>query len=200
MSDRLRKQRAKKSRVEGCISLDTFDFKRMELLVPCIARTGSLEWRSGSLPEPLSSASYTLSVGAITGMLRLTYQVKQSGEKRDYAIPMSTTNCHLGGVRWWFHCPLSKEDTSCGRRVRKLYLYDTSFGCRHCHDLTYTSVQESSSRVYAALRRGAHLHEFHDVNGLSISQLGFVLKVLIIGLKRARHISSTNVPSSKQRK
>jgi hypothetical protein len=42
-------------------------------------------------------------------------------------------------------CPLRVDGRSCGRRVGKLYLPPAGgyFGCRHCHDLTYTSCQES---------------------------------------------------------
>jgi hypothetical protein len=62
--------------------------------------------------------------------------------------------------------------------VRKLYLRGKYFGCWHCHDLTYTSTRESDSRVYAALRAGMHLR------GASVSQLGFLLRVLTAGQKR----------------
>lgn len=34
-----------------------------------------------------------------------------------YCIHLETTRPHLGGLRWWFRCPVS------GRRARKLYLY-----------------------------------------------------------------------------
>jgi hypothetical protein len=49
------------------------------------------------------------------------------------------------GLRWWFVCPLIGQGRTCARRVGKLYLPPGSryFGCRHCHELTYTSCQES---------------------------------------------------------
>jgi hypothetical protein len=34
-----------------------------------------------------------------------------------YCIHLETTRPHLGGLRWWFRCPVT------GKRARKLYLY-----------------------------------------------------------------------------
>jgi hypothetical protein len=68
--------------------------------------------------------------------------------------------------------------------VRKVYLSVKYFGCQHCHNLAYRSSQESDSRVYAALRRGEHLHRDGDVQGMSVSQLGLKLKVLTVWQKR----------------
>ena len=62
-------------------------------------------------------------------------------------LPVSLTRTypHFGGVRWWFTCPLILDGERCGRRAGKLYLPPGAghFGCRHCHDLTYRSCQES---------------------------------------------------------
>jgi hypothetical protein len=146
-------QRWSKKRVaEQCHAIDTRDLKRWNLLVPGITnRASSFEWRriSGA-----SSVSYLLSVGAGTGALRLTYSIKSASADLDYTVRLVTTPCHLGGVRWWFICPLTKNGIACNRRVRKLYLCGRYFGCRRCHDLTYRSSQESDSRVYALARAG----------------------------------------------
>src|SRR5262249_14602412 len=63
----------------------------------------------------------------------------------DYAVRLSTTRLGGGGLRWWFHCLLGGENSSCGRRVGKLYLPPGGryFGCRTCHRLTYQSSQQS---------------------------------------------------------
>ena len=71
-----------------------------------------------------------------------------------------------------------------GRRARKLYLGGRYFGCRHCHNLTYTSSQQSDARVYAALRVGIDFTRFDDMCGMSVGQLGFALKVLTAQQKR----------------
>ena len=59
------------------------------------------------------------------------------GNKTDYAdkIPLITTPCNFGGVRYWFECP------DCWSRVGVLYLPrgNVYFRCRHCYNLSYHS-------------------------------------------------------------
>ncbi len=163
--------------VETCTSLDTADLRRLNLLVSGTAyRAGSLTWGRGTERE--SSVGYRLTVGDDGGTLRLLYQLGRPAEPHDYTVRLVSTSCHLGGRRWWFLCPLARNGVGCGRRARKLYLCGRYFGCRRCHNLAYTSSQESDSRVYAALRGGLDLERFADTGGMSVSQLGFALKVL----------------------
>ncbi len=78
--------------------------------------------------------------------VRLHYsQTDYDGEKKDfdYKIPLTTTRCNYGGVRYWFICPLIVDGTHCGRRVGVLYKGRDYFGCRHCHDLIYSSQKEN---------------------------------------------------------
>jgi hypothetical protein len=176
---------SKKAVVEGRYSIDTVTLRRWKLLVPGIAeRAGFFSWRRGDEEKPSCSVSYLLTVGRDSGTLRLLYSMKSLKAELDYPVRLVTTPCHLGGVRWWFICPLSRNGIGCGRRVRKLYLSGKYFGCRNCHRLTYTSSQESDSRVYAALRGGLDLDRFADTEGMSVSQLGFALKVLTFEQKR----------------
>jgi hypothetical protein len=178
-------QRGSKKRVvEACNAIDTADLNRWRLLEPGTNRVGSLEWRRGAEKEPASSVGYTLGVGNGAGVLLLQYQMGQPAERLDYPVRLVTTPCHLGGVRWWFLCPLSLDGVGCGRRVRKLYLRGKYFGCRHCHSLAYRSSQESDSRVYAAVRGGLDYGRFGRIEGMSVAQLGFTLKVLTFEQKR----------------
>jgi hypothetical protein len=178
-------QRGSKKRVvESCNAIDTTDLNRWRLLKAGTNRAGSLEWRRGNEKEPSSSVGYTLAVESGAGTLWLQYQVGQPAERFDYPVRLVTTGCHLGGVRWWFICPLSVGGVGCGRRVRKLYLRGKYFGCRHCHNLAYRSSQESDSRVYAAVRSGLDFDRFGRIEGMSVSQLGFTLKVLTFEQKR----------------
>lgn len=183
-------QRGSKKRVvETCTSLDTADLKRMKLLAPgTINRTGALHWESEEKSN--SSIGYILTLGETEGTFRFQYGMSESKETFDYQVRLVTTSCHLGGVRWWFICPLTriKGDVRCGRRVRKLYLNGKYFGCRHCHDLAYRSSQQSDSRVYAAIRSDPHLTAFANPSRMSISQLGFALKVLTFQQKRFERI------------
>jgi len=69
------------------------------------------------------------------------------GEPEDVVIPirLQTTRPHLGGVRWWFICPLISDRIACERGVAKLHLPPGGrhIGCRTCHDLTYRSCQQA---------------------------------------------------------
>jgi hypothetical protein len=79
--------------------------------------------------------------------MRLSYTHEWQGEKQnaDYRLRLTATRPRFGGLRWWFVCPLTVEGEPCRRRLAKLYLPPRCrfFGCRHCHDLTYTSCQKS---------------------------------------------------------
>jgi len=86
--------------------------------------------------------------------LRLRYQA--DGEPLDYKIRLVTTIPNYGGRRWWFICPLSRDDGGPPRRVAKLYLPpgERYFGRREAYELTYTSCQESGKydRLFASIR------------------------------------------------
>jgi len=77
--------------------------------------------------------------------LRFSYRIERRGERRefDYSVKIVSTDCHFGGRRYWFVCPLVTDGCVCRRRCRILYLPDGSdyFGCRECHLLTYDSRQ-----------------------------------------------------------
>ena len=40
----------------------------------------------------------------------------------DYRVRLVTTEPTYGGRRWWFLCPLARQDGGPPRRVAKLYL------------------------------------------------------------------------------
>lgn len=176
---------SKKGVAEHCYSIDTVSLKRWNLLVPGTSdRAGAFEWRRGSAEKPSSSVSYRLTVWQTAGSLRLIYSIKSQNADFDYAIGLVTTPCHLGGARWWFTCPLSRNDVVCGHRVRKLYLQGKYFGCRRCHNLTYTSSQQSDSRVYALLNGGLDPSQFSSPSRMSVTQLGLALKALALEQQR----------------
>ena len=84
--------------------------------------------------------------------VRLIYTV--NGHPMDYRIRLVTTQPTYGGRRWWFLCPLAREDGGPPRRVAKLYLPPGGkyFGSRQAYGLTYTSCQESG-KYEGLLRR-----------------------------------------------
>ena len=102
---------------------------------------GSVWWKDSRTGEQTASVGYTL-VGT-PPVIRLDYSWARhrADEKTDVVeyIPTSTARAGRHGSQWFFHCP------GCGRRGRKLYQPPgrPRFLCRDCHNLTYTSCQES---------------------------------------------------------
>ena len=70
----------------------------------------------------------------------MTVQYEWRGEQMAQEVHFDWTPCNYGGHRPWLIC------MDCGRRVAVLYLRGKYFACRHCHNLTYRSCQESDSR------------------------------------------------------
>jgi hypothetical protein len=156
----------KKTTVEDCRFLDANRWMREGILRAGVWRQGGWAWfRDEEREEKTSSIGYEVNTQDAPPRVRLFYTFTEKGEHVDYCIPLVTTQPHLGGLRWWFVCPLVVNDRPCNRRVGKLYLPPGGryFGCRHCYDLTYTSCQESHKydRFYRTLaeRTGGDFHE-----------------------------------------
>jgi hypothetical protein len=124
--------------------------------MPFLRRNGYFEYPG---PQPIiwtnrfgrQTASMTVMVhtSGDENYIRLCYTMTDRGTGKetefDYRVPLVTTPCHLGGARWWFICPLTKNGVYCGRRVGVLYRAPRAdyYGCRHCHNLSYESRNES---------------------------------------------------------
>jgi hypothetical protein len=149
----------KKTTVEECIGLDINKLVRDRLLYTGIHTVGSLTWTNTATGEEVSSCGYEVNTLDLSfSWMRLVYTFTRTGEKLDYTIKLETTSPYFEGHRWWFSCPLVVNGKPCDRRVGKLYLPPGGryYGCRHCHDLTYTSCQESHKfdTLYASLAEG----------------------------------------------
>jgi hypothetical protein len=136
------------------------------------AGAGALRWTNSVTGEQTASAGYSREVSGDRVILRLRYTVSRRDGGRidiDKPIVLQTTPSAVGDRRWWFTCPLIMNGRACGRRVGKLYLPLGAryFGCRHCHDLTYTSCQES--RRYDRLFR--NLANETGVNARLVKQM-----------------------------
>jgi len=101
--------------------------------------------------EETASISYSTNLDSPDGNhIRLTYRNKdrhaEEWESMEYRVPMVSTSCHFGSVRWWFLCP----NTRCNRRCRKLYNYGKHFVCQKCTGYWYDSQtwQNRRFRVY----------------------------------------------------
>jgi hypothetical protein len=137
---------SKKTTVEDCLSIDANRWMREGILKARVHLSGSWPWRYQSGRE--CSITYeVLTLDMTWPQVRLRYSLSRTGkpESVDYHVRLATTCPRFGGLRWWFLCPLAPHGRTCNRRVGKLYLPpgQNYFGCRHCHDLTYTSCQES---------------------------------------------------------
>jgi hypothetical protein len=136
----------KKTTVENCFILDVTALKQAGILRPNVHHLGSWVWSAKT------SVAYELNTtDTASAWLRLAYNTPHG--EFDYDVRLLTTSPHLGGVRWWFECPLVIDGQECNRRVGRLYLKPRGryFGCRCCHDLTYRACQEGSR--YARLHR-----------------------------------------------
>jgi len=73
----------------------------------------------------------------------------------DDIVRVTAMPCHLGGQRYWFHCPRTRNGAPCRRRVRILYLLPDGhhLGCKRCFNLTYMSSQTHDARVNNLLRQ-----------------------------------------------
>lgn len=110
----------------------------------CGWNSGMVNWSSDG--EKTGSVGIMVSTRDGDEYLKFNYTQTDnySGEKKDfdYRIPLTTTDCHFGGRRYWFICPLFRNGVYCGRRVGVLYKGGDYFGCRHCYNLTYYSRNE----------------------------------------------------------
>jgi hypothetical protein len=135
----------KKDTVEDCRTVSITFLRKHDYF--CGWRSGTIIWKNWQ-GEQTASIGVTVSTTGGDSHAKFTYMVtnRQTGEKTecDYQVPLVTTPCNLGGVRWWFICPLSRNGVSCGRRVGILYCPPgaTYYGCRHCHSLSYESRNE----------------------------------------------------------
>ena len=120
-----------KTTVEACLTLTVWAID----IRPNDDGTGKAEWTRAD-GTVTNSVGLDVATGETGGTLTLGYR---AGERLiQERVRLSTTRPHLGGLRWWFHCP------RCQRRIGKLYKPPESaeFRCRQCHNLTYRKSQE----------------------------------------------------------
>ena len=110
---------------------------------------GTITWTRGGTVK--DSVAFSVAWGD-TPILTLRYRWRDEADV-SVPIPLQTTYPALGGVRWWFICPLVVAGVPCNRRAGKLFLPPGAryFGCRRCHDLRYRSSQEAhqEERLFA---------------------------------------------------
>lgn len=104
-------------------------------------RGGTINWTSGWSNNKSSVGISVCTLDEKYLKINYTQTDNYTQEKKDfdYKIPLTTTPCNYGGVRYWFICPWYKNGNYCGKRVGVLYKDGDYFACRHCYNLTYSS-------------------------------------------------------------
>jgi hypothetical protein len=140
-----------KTEADSLNSLSVYWLKKHDYLEKGCSGSGGITWTRSSGRK--SSIGFYISVPDLYAQLNYTQTNRETGKKKDfeYKIPLVTTPCNLGGVRYWFKCSMSKGGIFCGRRVATLYIDGEYFACRHCYNLTYSSKKENYRGYFGTL-------------------------------------------------
>jgi hypothetical protein len=152
-----------KTTVEEATKLSIFKLKEFGLLKGCCYST--LTW-TRSLSGHKNSIGIVVNTNELYAKVNYINTNHHTDEKTDYdyKIQLATSRCNLGGVRYWFICPLR----DCGRRTGTLFICSGGnyFGCRHCYDLAYESQHEPHCGRFAAmgavLKADRQIEELHN--------------------------------------
>jgi len=146
----------KKRTVEDCKSISISFLRRNGYFDSPLPR--GIVW-TNRCGEETASMTVSVHTSEVEGHIRLLYTITDRNTGKvshfDYKVQLTATPCHLGGVRWWFICPLNRNGVYCGRRVAKLYRAPRAdyYGCRHCYDLSYESRNDSRHGRFAHMGR-----------------------------------------------
>ena len=100
----------------------------------------SWSWTPGG--ESTGTIGVRMEGDAVVLIYRARSLLASEWKSIEQRVPITWTNCHLGGRRPWFVCPVRANGQYCGRRVAVLYAAGELFACRRCGDLAYASQQE----------------------------------------------------------
>lgn len=134
-----------KSSTSDCMAIDIRVLQRAKRLTPGEAITWS--WTTKSRGK-VTNSSIGIKV-LTTDQLELIYTRTSNGVKtpvNDFVF-LCFSGTNYGKDRAWFSCPW------CSKRVALLYMSGSSFLCRHCHNLTYRSCQESGNAILMKERK-----------------------------------------------
>lgn len=159
------------NRIKGSI----YDYKSLDIHL--LQREGRLAeegigyykyyWRSGRTGESFGHITVFTTPEYIRLIYTTTDRVTGDKQDHDFRVSVEWTTCNYGGKRAWFLC------AKCGRRIRKLYLKNKYFYCRHCQQLNYYSQQQSKSdqrmegireRIYYVQKQLKEIRLNHDTN------------------------------------
>ncbi len=102
--------------MEGSLVLTAASLVWKRSLVAGARTSGSWGWISDGEDEPHATIGYEAEfLDQDNAWLRLHYL--RNGEPVDYRVRLVTSTPHYGGLRWWFICPLARNDGGPPRRV-----------------------------------------------------------------------------------
>jgi hypothetical protein len=134
--------------VEQAICIDLTSLRRAGILDEP-DRPHPILWTRGSAKTPVAAGLASVEPDQ-DGPRRLDVAIEkfEGGRPVSARLTLSAFQPHLGGQRWFLHCPV------CERRALKLYLSASGerIACRRCLGLTYRSVQEHDARLDQARR------------------------------------------------
>lgn len=136
----------KKTTIGSCLSLETKRLKKsLNHLTTGQSKNRTASWCGGWDNRKIAEIAYTLRKDTEL-QCSLTFHYSSAfgdGDAKElrYSVKITATPCRFGGKRWWFNCP----GKNCSKKVVALHLppHNCYFLCRHCHDLTYQSCQDS---------------------------------------------------------
>ncbi len=116
------------------VSLSIFSLKARGCLV--LGNYNLLQWQQSYTGEQVKMV---ISTHFKAGHYWMLFSQGAAGIAVEHRVKLETTNCHFGGVRFWFQCPNYPNQLYCGRRGGVLYMRGDVLSCRKCLDLTYHS-------------------------------------------------------------
>ncbi len=142
-----------KSEADSLNSLSVYWLNKHNYFEKDCLKSGGITWTRHNGSK--NSISFNVSVPDLYAQLIYTQTDRDSGEKKDfkYKVPLITSSCHFGGMRFWFKCCMYKGGQYCGRRVATLYKDGDYFACRHCYDLTYSSKKDNYRGFFGTLSK-----------------------------------------------
>lgn len=131
----IRSRQGKKGLTDHRFSIDVRDWHRKGRFL-CDQRF-TFRWQESS------SCLITVNATASSSHVSLSISTSEKSPIEDLihqSVFLKTTECHFGGTREWFQCPIRE----CGKRVAILY-FSGAFACRECCNLAYHSQEQSAS-------------------------------------------------------
>lgn len=136
-------EKARDNLIEDGLRLSVRDLRQAGLLPPRPGAGATIRWSAGDAAAGQGASVEVTVEAANKGQLQVRLKYVATIDRTSYRVEepvaLVSTRLHSGGVRWWFCCPATQGDRSCGRLVGTLCLPSQArfFGCRRCHGLEY---------------------------------------------------------------